>query len=123
MEHTDKNENAKTNVLMAVTTAFSVLSASCCVIPIGLSIIGLGGSWLVFLSPLVMYREIVLFLVGITLVLAWVRLIHYQRLSASRPSALVVISLSTIIFFVALSAPLWEKDVTQHLWVYMIKTR
>jgi len=123
MELTDKNENRKTNVLLMGATTFSVLSASCCVLPIGRSIIGLGGSWLAFLSPFVAYREIILLLVGSVFILVWIRLIRYQRLSASRPSALVVISLSTIIFFAALSAPLWEKDLTQYLWAYMIETR
>jgi len=43
-------------VVLGIATLLALLSASCCVLPIGLAIVGLGGAWLAVLGPFVAYR-------------------------------------------------------------------
>ena len=52
---------------MPIAALLALLSASCCVLPIGLSIIGLGGTWLTMLGPFVAYRGFILVAVAIAL--------------------------------------------------------
>ena len=73
----------------------ALLSASCCVLPIGLSIIGLGGTWLVMLGPFVEYRIEILVVVGLVLAWGWLRLWRRWQ-CASRRRSTVVLLLSLI---------------------------
>ena|SRR6056297_3537185 len=42
--------------VMPFAALLALLSASCCVLPIGLSIMVLGGAWLTILGPFIAYR-------------------------------------------------------------------
>ena len=91
----------------------ALLSASCCVLPIGLSIIGLGGTWLVMLGPFVEYRIEILVLVGLVLAWGWLRLWRRWQCASRRRSTVVLLSFTTLAFLVAASSPLWEQDAAR----------
>ena len=57
--------NGPNRILIGGAGFLALLSASCCVLPIGLSIIGLGGTWLTMLGPFVAYRVEILVVVGL----------------------------------------------------------
>lgn len=103
-------------VIIGSTTVLSALSASCCILPLGLTAIGLGGSWLTFLSPFVRYREIILIAVGIVIAWSWLRLWHSPFGIQGNSRGTILTSIATFVFLGALSAPLWENDVARSLW-------
>ena len=94
----------------------AALSASCCILPLGLSVMGLGGSWLTFLSPFVRYRELILLVVGIAVVWSWLRLWRSPCGLRGNRGGLILTSIATLVFIGALTAPLWENDVARSLW-------
>ena len=91
----------------------ALLSASCCVLPIGLSIIGLGGTWLVMLGPFVEYRIEILVAVGLVLAWGWLRLWRRWQCASRRRSTVVLLSFTTLAFLLAASSPLWEEDAAR----------
>ncbi|WP_322867665.1 hypothetical protein U5922_016515 [Aquicoccus sp. G2-2] len=103
--------------VMPVAALLSLLSASCCVLPIGLSIIGLGGSWLIMLGPFIAYRGLILVVVAVALVWAWYRVLRRNPCAAPKRSAVVWTSLATVAFLVALSSPYWEVSAQRFMWV------
>ncbi|WP_051540900.1 hypothetical protein [Ahrensia sp. 13_GOM-1096m] len=94
----------------------AALSASCYILPLGLSIVGLGGSWLTFLSPFVRCREIILLVVGISVAWSWLRLWRSPCGLRGNRSGLILTSIATLVFIGALTAPLWENVVARSLW-------
>lgn len=86
------------------------LSASCCVLPLALGLVGLGGSWLAFLGPFVAWREPILIGTGALVLLAWI-VIARRGFARIRPRALVVTGLATASLALAATAPVWERDV------------
>jgi mercuric ion transport protein len=98
---------------MPVAALFALLSASCCVLPIGLSIIGLGGSWLTMLGPFIAYRGFILIVVAIALVWALGRVLCPKPCAEPKRSAIIWTAVATVVFLVALSSPFWE-GVAQH---------
>ena len=93
----------------------ALLSASCCVVPIGLSTIGLGGAWLAVLGPFVAYRSAILVAVGLVLLWAWFRLIRRSRCGVRKPGAVVLAAFASLSFVVAASSPVWEEDAARML--------
>ena len=91
----------------------ALLSASCCVLPIGLSILGLGGAWLTTLGPFVAHRVEILLIVGVVLAWAWVRTVRRWSCASQRRSTVAILGAATAVFVVAVSAPLWEADVAR----------
>ncbi|UWR12980.1 hypothetical protein K3753_09065 [Sulfitobacter mediterraneus] len=110
-------------MLMPVSAALAVLSASCCVLPIGLSIIGLGGTWLTMLGPFIAYRAFILFGVAVALIWAWYRVVRPKPCVTRRRSAIVWASLASIAFLVALSSPYWEASAQRFMWDLWRSTR
>lgn len=110
-------------MLMPLAAALALLSASCCVLPIGLSIIGLGGSWLTMLGPFIAYRGFILLGVAIALVWAWYRVVRPKPCVTRRRSAIVWASLASIAFLVALSSPYWEASAQRFMWDLWRSTR
>ena len=100
----------------------AILSASCCILPIGLSILGLGGTWLSILGPFVAYRLPILIIVGAVLMLTWWRVL---RPGGNRPSAgvLGLYVFATLAFILAATTPLWERDAQQALWQVWLESR
>ena len=100
-------------LLISGAGLLALLSASCCVLPIGLSIIGLGGTWLVMLGPFVEYRIEILVLVGLVLAWGWFRLWRRWQCASRRRSTVVLLSFTTLAFILAASSPLWEEDAAR----------
>lgn len=103
--------------LFALTTAslLALLSASCCVLPIGLSILGVGGSWLSLLGPFVANRSLILVGVGVVIGLAWLWLIWRAPCAKYRRASVLTAVSASGLFVIALSAPLWEQDAARFL--------
>ncbi len=97
-------------VVVGLAALLALLSASCCVLPIGLSIIGLGGAWLAVLGPFVAYRSAILVAVGLVLLWAWFRLIRRSRCGVRKSGAVVLAAFASLSFVVAASSPVWEED-------------
>ena len=113
---TPSNETTGPPARWAAATAaaagvLALLSASCCVLPLALAIVGLGGSWLVVLAPFVAYRGVVLAVVAVVLALAWVIAIRRRQRQAR-----AVTAVATVMFGAAMSAPLWEGAAVRGLW-------
>ena len=94
----------------------ALLSASCCVLPIGLSIIGLGGSWLTFLGPIVTYRLPILAGLAIILGWSWFTILRPSACKPKRKRATRYTSTATAAFLIAASAPLWQVSVDKAMW-------
>ncbi len=108
-----------TTPLFGVASVVVIASASCCVLPIGLSIAGLGGTWLTVLGPFVAYRSIILISVGLVLVVTWARLINHRDACAKRRrTAFILAAFCSAVFLVAVSTPLWEQDAMQAMLSY-----
>lgn len=101
----------------------ALLSASCCVLPIGLSIIGLGGSWLSILGPFVDYRFEVLVLAGIVIAWAWAGLWIGSRHVRPGLAVLLVLSFATLAFVLSVTTPLWERQVSRSLFELWSQTQ
>lgn len=95
--------------VLGVAALLALLSASCCVLPIGLSIVGLGGAWLAVLGPFVAYRSAILVAVGLVLLWAWFRLIGRSRCAMRKPGAVALAAFASLSFIVAASSPVWEE--------------
>ena len=109
--------------VMPIAALLALLSASCCVLPIGLSIIGLGGTWLTMLGPFFAYRDLILVAVAMALIWAWYGVIRPRPCAMRKRSAIVWVSLATIAFLVALSSPYWEASVQRFMWDLWRSTR
>lgn len=101
--------------VLGIATLLALLSASCCVLPIGLAIVGLGGAWLAVLGPFVAYRWAILGAVGLVLLWAWFRLFMGVRRGAQMRGATVLATVASLSFAAALAAPLWEAEATRML--------
>lgn len=120
----DTNANQETalengmaiRLAMPVAALLALLSASCCVLPIGLSIVGLGGAWLTMLSPFIAYRGFILVVVAVALVWAWYHVLRPKPCSARRRSVAVWTVFATLAFMIALSSPLWEGSAQRFMW-------
>ena len=110
--------------MLGLASVLAVLSASCCVLPIGLSILGFGGTWLTVLEPFVAYRSIILGGIGCILILAWASFLLRRKRCVERKNAAFILTVScSVLFLVAVSAPLWERDATRAMWTYWVENR
>jgi len=103
------------NVALAFTASLAFLSASCCILPLALTIVGLGGAWLSFLGPLVVYREIILIIVTAIIAYLWFRISTTGGRPIRRRRGVIMASVASLATGVAWTAPLWEWDVTNML--------
>lgn len=105
--------------LLGVATLLAIASASCCVLPIGLSLMGLGGTWLAVLGPFAAYRSMILISVGAVLIFVWARLMKRRESCARRRrTALSLAGFCSAVFLIAVSTPLWEQDAMQAMLVH-----
>ena len=108
--------------VLGIASALTVLSASCCVLPIGLTILGFGGNWLIFLGYFAAYRAAILIGVGVVLALVWARLMVRPGACATRRrTAFILASFCSVIFVAAVTAPFWEQDATRAMWTYWVE--
>lgn len=92
----------------------ALLSASCCVLPLALSLVGLGGTWLTVLGPFVAWRGPILLAAAAVLSSAWVVMAR-RGIGRVRPRALVVAGLATASLTLAATTPLWERSAQRAL--------
>lgn len=116
----DKGPN---RLLVSGAGLLALLSASCCVLPIGLSILGLGGAWLTMLGPFVAYRIEILVIVGLVLAWGWFRLWSRWACAIRKRSTLVLLAFATLAFALAASSPLWEEDATRTMFALWRQSR
>lgn len=109
---------------LGLASILAMLSASCCVLPIGLSILGFGGTWLTVLEPFVTYRSLILGGIGGVLILAWTSLLLRRKRCVRRKKAAFILAVScSVLFLAAASAPLWERDATRAMLSYWVENR
>ena len=106
-----EREQRSTNLLAGFATLLAALSATCCVLPIALTVIGLGGAWLSVLGPFVAYREIILATLSVLVGLAIIRELR-RRSEPPRRRTIFLLILATTVLAAAWSAPLWENDLS-----------
>lgn len=112
-------ETAWTTPALGLGSLLSIAAASCCVLPIGLTILGLSGTWLTVLVPFVEHRAIILLGVGVVLAVAWAVLLLRSSLCPRRRRTGVILALVCTAFFAAaVTAPLWERDAMRAMWAY-----
>ena len=116
---TDFRESKVSGLLLGSASILAVLTASCCVLPIGLTIIGLGGSWLTLLEPFVAYRSYILVGVGLIVLWSWIGLWRSPCGLFGNGNALLMRIALTVIFVAALTAPYWEDGVARSMWEYL----
>jgi mercuric ion transport protein len=110
-------------LVVGAAGTLALLSASCCVLPIGLSIVGLGGAWLGMLGPLVAHRPAILVGVGIVLAWALVRLIRRPPCRGRRAVPFLTFGAAALALAVAATAPLWEADAQRVMWTLWQESR
>ncbi len=105
---------------MAGAGLLAVLAASCCVLPLALAFIGIGGSWISMLGPFVDHRGLILLGVLVVLAWAWVRI--WRQWHSNHPSgrSTAVAVFASLAFVAAASAPLWEREATQMMWKSLV---
>ena len=114
VQHTsEERTNGPSRIVIGSAGVLALVSASCCVLPIGFSIIGLGGTWLLFLGPFVAYRVPIVFGVGLILLWAWYRVWKRWACLSYRRSTLSILIATSALFFLAATAPLWEAEATR----------
>ena len=111
------------SLLVGGAGLLALLSASCCVLPIGLSILGLGGTWLTMLGPFVAYRIEILVIVGLMLAWGWFRLWSRWACASRKHSTLALLAFTTVAFALAASSPLWEEDAARTMFALWRQTR
>lgn len=128
MDAVDTQESASKEgfamrLAMPVATLLALLSASCCVLPIGLSILGLGGAWLTMLGPFIAYRVFILAGIAVALAWAWYRVLRVHPCASRRRSSIIWVSLASVAFLIAASSPLWEASAQRFMWDLWRSTR
>ena len=115
--------NEPNRLIIGGAGLLALLSASCCVLPIGLSIIGLGGTWLTMLGPFVAYRVEILVVVGLVLAWGWLRLWRRWNCASRKRSTLLILGFTTLAFVLAASSPLWEEEAARTMFALWRQTR
>ena len=105
--------SALETVSLAGAGLLAALSATCCVIPVGAMILGLGGAWLSVLGPLVEWRGPILAASG--LMLAWAAVRWRRRRGARSALRTALLAGVGLLWLGALAAPLWEGAATATL--------
>lgn len=118
-----KTGEGATRAALGLATVFALLSATCCILPIGLSIVGLGGAWLAVLGPFTEFRPMILIVVSVVVALAWWRIIRRRKCGNVGKSALIWTTLASLALLASATAPIWEGDATRALWAIWMETR
>lgn len=118
-----KTGEGATRAALGLATVLALLSASCCVLPIGLSVVGLGGAWLAVLGPFTAFRPMILIVVGVVVAFAWWRIIRRRKCGQVGKSALIWTVFASFALFTSVTAPMWEGDATRALWSIWMDTR
>lgn len=118
-----KTGEGATRAALGLATVLALLSASCCVLPIGLSIVGLGGAWLAVLGPFTAFRPMILIVVGVVVAFAWWRIIRRWKCGQVGKSALIWTTFASVALLASVTAPIWEGEAQRALWSIWMDTR
>lgn len=110
-------------ILVGGSSLLAIVSASCCVLPIGLTILGLGGTWMTFLGPFVAHRTEILIVAAVIVAVAWLWLFKVKQATGRYPKGLVLTLIATLSLGVAASAPLWEQQAMRAMLDYWREAR
>ena len=110
-------------IVVASAGLLAVLAGSCCILPIALALIGIGGSWVSVLGPFVAYRGFILLGVAGVLLWAWFRIWQRWKFERRLGRSAVVTLAATLAFVAAASAPMWEQKVAQSMWQVLVETQ
>ena len=110
-------------ILVGGSSLLAILSASCCVLPIGLTILGVGGTWLTFLGPFVAHRTETLIVAAVIVTVAWIWFFKVRQATGRYPKGLVLTLIATLSLGVAASAPLWEQQAMRAMLDYWRESR
>jgi len=92
-----------------VAALAALAGASCCVLPILLSALGIGGVWIAWLTPLVAVQPYILGMAVALLVAGWVVAIG----RGARQRAVLTLSLATLLLGASLAVQVFESDLTR----------
>ena len=96
--------------------AAAVLGASCCAVPLALSIAGVGSSTLSFLEQLQVARPYLLIIAALALAWGWFSV--FWR-GVSSPLVIGLISVGTVMLIAALSSGYWDRPLSDVLFRWM----
>lgn len=102
--------------LSLVAAIAAGLAATCCLLPIALTILGLGGAWLAFLGFFAANRPVILAVGLLLLAIAIILAVRHSRKRRIGGRTIAILIATAIFLVSALSAPLWERDATRYLW-------
>lgn len=115
----DEVNTKASGLALASASILALLTASCCILPLGLTIVGLGGSWLSVLGPFVAYRSYLLIIVGLVVLWSWFSLWRSPCGILGNKNALLIRLFVTAIFVAAFTAPYWEDGIARSMWEYL----
>jgi mercuric ion transport protein len=110
--------------MVAAFTAFA--AASCCVLPRGLAVLGLGGGWLAGLGILVRYQPLIAAVAVVVLALAWLSAFRPWRRTAPgarRPprTTRLLLGAATLLTVLALTRAWREPAAIDWLWAIWVE--
>lgn len=103
---------AARNMALAGTTLVALLSATCCIIPIVLTIVGLGGAWLSFFGVFEAHRELILIFVSIVVSYVWLRMWRRKGATPRGRLGTTMAVMASLAVILAWTEPLWEGEVS-----------
>jgi mercuric ion transport protein len=114
VDHTDGSDRTVTALLPGVGLVAAIaalVGASCCVLPLMLAAIGVGGAWIAQLAVFVTYQWYILTLAVLLITISWIA--AFVRGSSRRTK--LILAISTALVAAAFVMPIYEDDITQQL--------
>jgi mercuric ion transport protein len=94
-----------------VAAIAALVGASCCVLPLTLAAVGVGGAWIAQLAVFVTYQWYILTVAMVLIMISWI--VAFVRGSSRR--AKLVLAISTALVAAAFVLPIYEDDIAQQL--------
>jgi mercuric ion transport protein len=113
LESADNGARTSTAVASVglLSGAAALVGASCCVLPIVLTMAGLGGSWMVVLSGFVAWSWHILAVSGAVILAAWVLALRRP----ARRRVYVLLSAATLFFGTASLTVIYEIEINRYV--------
>ena len=94
-----------------VAAIAALAGASCCVLPLLLAAVGVGGAWIAQLAIFVTYQWYILTFAAALIAISWI--VALVRGSSGRTK--LILAVSTALVLAALVMPIYEEEITQFL--------
>lgn len=114
VDTTDSSDRTVSTLLPGAGLVIAVAAlagASCCVLPLMLAAVGVGGAWIAQLAIFVTYQWYILTFAIALIAISWV--VALVRGSSRR--AKIILAISTALVAAAVILPVYEDDITQQL--------